>query len=88
LHYPATYARDSSSPENRLTNGSQPPDNPPRNGRDWELTDEIRDAIHAAIGALPPMTDEQIDAIAEVIITARERRRRTRQAPAAKPGHD
>jgi hypothetical protein len=26
----------------------------------------------------PPMTDEQIDAIAEVIIAARERRRQTR----------
>ena len=33
----------------------------------------------AAIDALPPMTDEQIEAIAEVIIAARERRRHIRQ---------
>jgi hypothetical protein len=50
-----------------------------RNGRDWQLTDDIRDDIHAAVTALPPMTDEQIDAIADVIIAARERRRRIRQ---------
>jgi hypothetical protein len=43
------------------------------------LTDAEREAIHAAIDALPPMTDEQIEAIAEVIIAARERRRHTRQ---------
>jgi hypothetical protein len=41
------------------------------------LTDAEREAIHAAIDALPPMTDEQIEAIAEVIIAARERRRHT-----------
>lgn len=55
------------------------PDRESRDVRNWELTDEIRDAIHTAIDALPPMTDEQIDGIAEVIIAARERRRRTRQ---------
>jgi hypothetical protein len=43
------------------------------------LTDAEREAIHTAIDALPPMTDEQIEAIAEVILAARERRRRTRQ---------
>lgn len=43
------------------------------------LTDAEREAIHAAIDALPPMTDEQIEAIAEVIIAARERRRHARQ---------
>lgn len=68
-----------------MTDGSQPPGSQPPNSRDWELTDETRDAIHTAISALPPMTDEQIDAIADVIIAARERRRRTRQEPAARP---
>ena len=43
------------------------------------LTDAEREAIHAAIDALPPMTDEQIEAIAKVILAARERRRHTRQ---------
>lgn len=43
------------------------------------MTDAEREAIHAAIGALPPMTEEQIEAIAEVIIVARERRRHTCQ---------
>ena len=69
----------------------QEPHHSKRNNRHWELTDEIRDAIHVAVDALPPMTDEQIDAIAEVIIAARERRRRARQprpgTTAAKPEH-
>jgi len=30
-------------------------------------------AVHAAVDALPPMTDEQIDAICETIQTARAR---------------
>jgi len=50
-----------------------------------ELTDADREAIHAAIDALPPMTDEQIEAIAEVIIAARERRRHTRQTSRGPP---
>ena len=49
------------------------------------LTDAEREAIHAAVDALPPMTDEQIEAIAEVIIAARERRRRTRQTSRGPP---
>jgi hypothetical protein len=40
----------------------------------WKLTDEDRAAIHAAVAALPPLTDEQIDALCEVIIAARKRR--------------
>ena len=69
----------------------QRPNRRERNTRRWELTDEIRDAIHAAVDALPPMTDEQIDALADVIIAARERQRRARQPwqrTAAKPEHD
>jgi hypothetical protein len=50
-----------------------------------ELTDADREAIHAAIDALPPMTDEQIEAIAEVIIAARERRRHTRPTSRGPP---
>jgi hypothetical protein len=49
------------------------------------LTDAEREAIHAIIDALPPMTDEQIEAIAEVIIAARERRRHTRQTSRGPP---
>ena len=49
------------------------------------LTDAEREAIHAAIDALPPMTDEQIEAIAEVIIAARERRRHARQTSRGPP---
>ena len=49
------------------------------------LTDADREAIHAAIDALPPMTDEQIEAIAEVIIAARERRRHTRPTSRGPP---
>ena len=63
---------------------------PPRPRR-RALTDAEREAIHAAIDALPPMTDEQIEAIAEVIIAARERRRHTRQTsrgPPLPPGAD
>jgi hypothetical protein len=41
-----------------------------RRPRPSALTDTEREAIHAAVDALPPMTDEQIDAIAEVIIAA------------------
>jgi hypothetical protein len=52
------------------------------------LTDADRKAIHAAVDALPPMTDEQIDGIAEVIIAARERRRHTRPANRGPPYPD
>jgi hypothetical protein len=62
---------------NDETNAQRNP-GPPRPPRP-ALTDADREAIHAAIDALPPMTDEQIEAIAEVIIAARERRRHTRQ---------
>jgi hypothetical protein len=70
------------------------PERGPRDGRDnrhWELTDEIREAIHADVDALPPMTDGQIDAIAEVIIAARERRHRARRLTGERQlntGHD
>lgn len=49
------------------------------------LTDAEREAIHTAIDALPPMTDEQIEAIAEVIIAARERRRHASQTSRGPP---
>ena len=65
------------------TNTQRNPDRPrPRHSA---LTDAEREAIHAAIDALPPMTDEQIEAIAEVIIAARERRRHTRQSSRGPP---
>lgn len=41
-----------------------------------ELTDAERQAINDAVGALPPLTDQQLDALAEVILASRERRRR------------
>jgi hypothetical protein len=56
-----------------------------RRPRPSALTATERVAIHAAVDALPPMTDEQIDAIAEVIIAARERRRHTRQTSRGPP---
>jgi hypothetical protein len=37
------------------------------------LSDKEREAIRAAVLALPPLTDEQIDGLCEVIVTARER---------------
>lgn len=40
----------------------------------WRLTDEDRAAICAAVAALPPLTDEQVDALCEIIIAARKRR--------------
>jgi hypothetical protein len=56
-----------------------------RRPRPSTLTDTEREAIHAAVDALPPMTDEQIEAIAEVIIAARERRRHSRQTSRGPP---
>jgi hypothetical protein len=44
------------------------------------LTQTERDAIRAAVAALPPLIDEQIDALCEVINNQRVRRRRTRTA--------
>jgi hypothetical protein len=41
------------------------------------LTPTERDAIRAAVAALPPLTDEQIDALCEVINNQRAQRRRT-----------
>jgi hypothetical protein len=44
------------------------------------LTDAERQAINDAVAALPPLTDQQLDALTEVIIASRERRRRRWQA--------
>lgn len=54
----------------------RPPDtaNKHRRSPQWPLTDEDRKAIRAAVAALPPLTDEQIDALCEIIIAARKRR--------------
>lgn len=35
------------------------------------LTDEDRAALYAAIDALPPLTDEECDAVADVLIDIR-----------------
>jgi hypothetical protein len=58
--------------------GRRPPDTTGKNrhATPWTLTDEDRAAIHAAVAALPPLTDEQIDALCEVMIAARKRRQR------------
>ena len=45
----------------------------PRRAPPWTLTDEDRAAIRAAVAALPPLTDEQVDALCDVIIAARKR---------------
>jgi hypothetical protein len=54
------------------------------NPESW-LSDEDRAKVVAAIRALPPMTDEQIASICEVLIAARDRRlaekRRATQRP-------
>jgi hypothetical protein len=41
------------------------------------LTQSERNAIRAAVATLPPLTDEQIDALCEMINNQRVRRRRT-----------
>jgi hypothetical protein len=55
-----------------------PPDTTGKNRHvtPWTLTDEDRTTIRAAVSALPPLTDEQIDALCEIIIAARKRRQR------------
>jgi len=40
----------------------------------WKLTDEDRAAIRATVVELPPLNDDQIDALCEIIIAARKRR--------------
>jgi hypothetical protein len=40
------------------------------------LSAQQRATIRAAIAALPPMTNDQVDSVCEVIVTARERWRR------------
>jgi hypothetical protein len=47
-----------------------------RRATQWQLTDEDRAAIRAAVTALPPLTDEQVEALCEIIIAARKRRQR------------
>ena len=47
-----------------------------RSAAPWKLTDDERAAIRAAVAALPPLTDEQVDALCEIIIAARNRRQR------------
>ena len=42
----------------------------------WKLTDEDRTAIRAAVADLPPLTDEEVDALCEIIMAARKRRQR------------
>jgi hypothetical protein len=53
----------------------------PRGAPSWTLTDEDRTAIHAAVAALPPLTDEQVDALCDIIIAARKRWQREDSAP-------
>jgi hypothetical protein len=48
-----------------------------RRAPQWRLTDEDRAAIRAAVAALPPLTDEQIDSLCEIIAAARKRRQRS-----------
>ncbi len=50
-----------------------PRPDPPRRG---PLTRAQRDAIRAAVAALPPLTDDQIDGLCEVINNYRAGRRR------------
>jgi hypothetical protein len=45
------------------------------------LTEAQQDAIKAAVAALPPMTDQQVDAVCEVINAARARWRRHTDHP-------
>jgi len=45
-----------------------------RRRRPGELTDTDRQAIRAAVAALPPLTDEQIDQLCAVILNARRQR--------------
>jgi hypothetical protein len=46
---------------------------PPRPHGPDELTDQDRAAIRAAVLALPPLTEEQIKEICEVIVNFRQR---------------
>lgn len=50
-----------------------PRPDPPRRG---PLTRAQREAIRAAVAALPPLTDDQIDGLCEVINNYRARHRR------------
>ena len=54
----------------------RPPDTASKHRRapQWKLTEEDRAAIRAAVAALPPLTDDQVDALCEIIIAARKRR--------------
>jgi hypothetical protein len=56
----------------------RPPDTAAEHRRatQWKLTEEDRAAIRAAVAKLPPLTDEQVDALCEIIIAARKRRER------------
>jgi hypothetical protein len=42
----------------------------------WNLTEEDRAAIRAAVAKLPPLTDHEVDALCEIIIAARKQRER------------
>ena len=81
---PATAGKRADTHPETSAEGTQRDDGR-RRPRPSALTDTEREAIHAAVDALPPMTDEQIEAIAEVIIAARERRRHTRQTSRGPP---
>jgi hypothetical protein len=82
---PATAGKRADTHAGTSAEASTQRDSGRRRLRPSALTDTERESIHAAVDALPPMTDEQIDAIAESIIAARERRRRTRQTGRGPP---
>jgi hypothetical protein len=46
-----------------------------------QLTAQQREQIRAAVLALPPLTDEQIDGLCEVIANARIRRQNDKTSP-------
>jgi hypothetical protein len=47
-----------------------------RHATPWTLTDEDRTAIRAAVAEMAPLTDEEVDALCEIITAARKRRDR------------
>jgi len=61
--------------------GAANPAPKPSRRRPGEVTKADQEAISAAIAALPPLTDDQIDDLCDVIINAREKRRRWTSQP-------
>jgi hypothetical protein len=73
------------APTGARTSGSRTSGAPTSDARPGVTTDRDREVLRAAMEALPPLTDEQVDGLCDVILNARQRWRQLDRQPRRRP---